>query len=332
MKATVSDDRQEGGSPKLSPKTEYSESLMRFAYKKPDNVSMTKSAGSYLLIEVTDTGIGISDDKIKTLFAPFQQAQRFAGGTGLGLFSLARRVEAQNGACGLRKRDDGVTGSVFWFMLPYVPDPTMEQECMINGGSPTFLGTLSPVRTSVMSELSEVGGPDNGRESARSPSTRHLAGLPQAPLNILLVDDSISVMKTTRMMLTKQGHTVDTAVNGADALDSLLKKSYDIVLMDIQVCIYSQLPTTSLSPLTLHLCCHTVKMPVMDGTECVSRFRKAECDRSTDGNTASRQLIVGCSANSDSATHAAAVQAGMDGFLNKPMTRSSFLEVYNKLK
>ena len=74
-------------------------------------------------------------------------------------------------------------------------------------------------------------------------------------------------------------------------------------------------------------------MPVMDGTECVSRFRKVECERSTkDPIPTPRQLIVGCSANSDSATHAAAVQAGMDGFLNKPMTRSSFLEVYNKLK
>ena len=188
----------------------------------------------YLLFEVTDTGIGISDDKIKTLFAPFQQAQRFAGGTGLGLFSLARRVEAQHGRYGVRKRDDGTTGSVFWFMLPYVPDTTMEQEC---DESLTLLGTLSPVRTSVMSELSEAEVTDNGRDSCKSPSSRRLSGLPQAPLNILLVDDSISVMKTTRMMLTKQGHTVDTAVNGADALESLLLKSYDIVLMDIQVCI-----------------------------------------------------------------------------------------------
>ena len=73
-------------------------------------------------------------------------------------------------------------------------------------------------------------------------------------------------------------------------------------------------------------------MPVMDGIECVSRFRKVERERSADGDPGPRQLIVGCSANSDSDTHTAAVQAGMDGFLNKPMTRSSFLEAYNKLK
>ena len=79
-------------------------------------------------------------------------------------------------------------------------------------------------------------------------------------------------------------------------------------------------------------------MPVMDGIECVSRFRKVECERGkADPTTATdaartRQTIVGCSANSDSDTHAAALQAGMDGFISKPMTRSSFIEIYNKLK
>ena len=75
----------------------------------------------------------------------------------------------------------------------------------------------------------------------------------------------------------------------------------------------------------------------MDGIECVSRFRKVEAERnaandSTSTNTRTRQTIVGCSANSDSDTHAAALQAGMDGFISKPMTRSSFIEIYNKLK
>ena len=236
-----SDDQDDITSRKLSPKSDSSKSLMRFALKQRAKNGLTDIASSYLLFEVVDTGIGISDDKIKTLFAPFQQAQRFAGGTGLGLFSLARRVEAQNGACGVRKRDDGVTGSVFWFMLPYVPDPTMEQDCMPSCGS-TVLGTLTPARTSITSELSEEGVPEKGPPIVRSPSVLYVAGLPQAPLNILLVDDSISVMKTTHMMLTKQGHTVDTAVNGADALDSLLKKTYDIVLMDIQVCIFPDYP------------------------------------------------------------------------------------------
>lgn len=72
-------------------------------------------------------------------------------------------------------------------------------------------------------------------------------------------------------------------------------------------------------------------MPVMDGIEAVCRFRKVEAERGV-GYPLARQLIIGCSANSDSDTHTAALQSGMDAFLGKPMTHSSFQEIYNKLK
>eukprot|EP01033_Poteriospumella_lacustris_P021979 gene21979-16429_t len=50
-----------------------------------------------LMFEVIDTGIGISEEAMKTLFNPFKQTQRLAGGTGLGLYSLAKRIEALKG-------------------------------------------------------------------------------------------------------------------------------------------------------------------------------------------------------------------------------------------
>ena len=207
----------------------------QIAVPAPLPVESAELQKGYLLIEVEDTGIGISEEKLKTLFAPFQQAQRFAGGTGLGLFSLARRVEAQHGACGVRNREDGVGGCVFWFKLPYVPDPTMlPLEGLSRGGTPGLSLSASNSaldkftgRTDEAQSDREHGVADN---SARGSSSTHTVSL-----SILLVDDSISVMKTTYMMLSKQGHTVDRAVNGADALEKLLTKTYDIVLMDIQV-------------------------------------------------------------------------------------------------
>eukprot|EP01040_Poterioochromonas_malhamensis_P005977 gene5977-biopygen1029 len=48
-----------------------------------------------------DTGIGMSAEAMGQLFSPFKQAQRLAGGTGLGLYSLAKRVEALNGSYGM---------------------------------------------------------------------------------------------------------------------------------------------------------------------------------------------------------------------------------------
>jgi signal transduction histidine kinase len=44
-----------------------------------------------VLITVEDSGIGIPDEAKSALFQPFRQAQRSAGGTGLGLFSLTKR-------------------------------------------------------------------------------------------------------------------------------------------------------------------------------------------------------------------------------------------------
>jgi CheY-like chemotaxis protein len=75
-----------------------------------------------LLVECEDNGIGMSEEAMASLFAPFQQAQRLAGGTGLGLFSLSQRMEALSGYCGVRGRRDGGEGSLFWFAVPYRPD------------------------------------------------------------------------------------------------------------------------------------------------------------------------------------------------------------------
>ena len=79
-----------------------------------------------ILVEVEDRGIGISKDMQTKLFAPFQQAQKHAGGTGLGLFSLSKRVEALGGSFGVRDRLDGQQGSLFWFTFPYRPDTITE--------------------------------------------------------------------------------------------------------------------------------------------------------------------------------------------------------------
>jgi K+-sensing histidine kinase KdpD len=96
------------------------------SFKSSSKVSIQNSY-QYLLFEIEDTGIGISDEKMASLFNPFQQAQKLAGGTGLGLFSLSKRLDALHGYYGVRRRTDGVQGSVFWFAIPYKPDMTAER-------------------------------------------------------------------------------------------------------------------------------------------------------------------------------------------------------------
>lgn len=79
-------------------------------------------ATTYLRVEVQDSGIGVPEEMRDRLFHPFRQTQKLAGGTGLGLYSLAKRLEALNGRYGVEGRRDGAKGSIFYFAVPYRPD------------------------------------------------------------------------------------------------------------------------------------------------------------------------------------------------------------------
>ena len=76
-----------------------------------------------IIVTIEDHGVGVPEEMRETLFQPFRQAQRMTGGTGLGLYSLFKRVEALGGDCGVKARNDGTPGSSFWFSFPYRPDP-----------------------------------------------------------------------------------------------------------------------------------------------------------------------------------------------------------------
>ena len=246
---------------------------------------------SMVLFSVEDMGVGISKSMRRNLFQPFKQAQRMAGGTGLGLYSLSKRIEALEGSCGVSSRSDGSQGSMFWFAVPYRPDMS--------------------AATVICTDNNDVCLTPNTAASDQD--------LFVEPLRILVIDDSISILKVTSRLLKMNGHTVETAGNGYVGLERLKKGSdtgdFDMVLTDLQ-------------------------MPVMDGIETAKRFRAFEQDRSciemTDQNHEvsrkgnSRLMIVGMSANTDDRSRQEALAAGMDYFITKPFAYSDLARLLLK--
>jgi PAS domain S-box-containing protein len=146
---------------------------------------------------ITDTGIGISAEKMGSIFENFQQAtsstSRLYGGTGLGLAIVRQLVEAQNGTISVDSQLG--EGSTFSFVLSF--DKTDESVEMDN-------------------EIIEL---------ETEPMHLSVLVVEDIPLNQLL-------MKT---VLDDFGFERDIAANGKIAIEMLRNKPYDIVLMDLQM-------------------------------------------------------------------------------------------------
>jgi len=111
---------------------------------------------------------------------------------------------------------------------------------------------------------------------------------PMKKLNILLAEDDEMIEKITTFYLRRNGHEIDVAKNGFEAVAKFKNKTYDLVLMDIQ-------------------------MPEMDGLQAVKEIRKIEADYLKAGHT----TIIAITTNPDKAE---CLQAGVDGYAQKPFS------------
>ncbi len=146
---------------------------------------------------VSDTGIGIPEDRIVHIFENFQQAtsetSRLYGGTGLGLAIAKQLVESQGGTIGAKSQLG--KGSTFTFILPF-----------------------QKTKGEAASEIESVQLDANVKG-----------------LKVLVVEDIALNQLLMKTLLDDFEFEHDIAANGKIAIEKLQTKEYDIILMDLQM-------------------------------------------------------------------------------------------------
>jgi CheY-like chemotaxis protein len=119
------------------------------------------------------------------------------------------------------------------------------------------------------------------------------------PLRILLAEDNVVNQKLALRLLQQMGYRADLAGNGVEAVESVARQVYDVVLMDVQ-------------------------MPEMDGLE-ASRQITARWEAGL------RPRIIAMTANAMQGDREMCIEAGMDDYITKPIRVEALVEALNNV-
>jgi signal transduction histidine kinase/ligand-binding sensor domain-containing protein/DNA-binding response OmpR family regulator len=116
------------------------------------------------------------------------------------------------------------------------------------------------------------------------------------PMNILIAEDNLINQKLAMHILTKMGYSADIAANGQEAVDAVMAKRYELILMDIQ-------------------------MPEMDGLEATRYIRT---------NIEQQPVIIALTASVMAEDREICLNAGMDDYLGKPLKLTEIISVLER--
>lgn len=235
---------------------------VRLTVRLGSTQTLGNSTRHWLQFSIEDTGIGITPEQQEKLFCAFSQADtsiaRKHGGSGLGLVISQRLVDAMEGQ-GIDLVSEADKGSRFSFQLP--------------------LAICSDAQAQTLMLLQQED------ESVAD----HLHG------EILLVEDNLINQEITRTQLEQLGLKVTLAEDGLQALDLLDQRSFDLVLMDIQ-------------------------MPVMDGYTATRQLREKGL----------QVPVIALTAAAMAEDQKKALEAGMNGHLTKPIETHALFRTLNQ--
>ena len=250
-------------------------------YGSEENVTFDRSG--QLLVKVTDSGVGMSEDQVNELFragVQYNSNKLQAGqGSGLGLF-IAKSIMEKHGG-DLKASSSGIGhGTTFSMSMPIYritdTNPVLRQQIEsfeaegLGGGGGSNSNNSSSSRS----------GENNG-EASTTPLSRSL--------RVLVVDDAMTNRKLLSRLLEKKGHICDQAEDGVVAVEKVSQaiqegRQYDSVLLDYE-------------------------MPNMDGPTAAQKICAMGCT----------SLIVGITGNALPGDVAHFKKCGADFVLPKPL-------------
>lgn len=238
---------------------------VKFTLKGGINISLkTKQINDDQItinFRISDTGVGISPESLAMIFDPFTQEpvvlnnNQDHGGTGLGLAITKRLINLHNSEISV----DSVVGqgTSFEFAIAF-------------------------------------GRPDH---AAQKPAATHqISSQPNLRgMNILIVDDNKMNLLIASRFLKKWHAQVDEALNGQVAIEMVNRRTYDLIIMDLQ-------------------------MPVMDGFEATKNIK----------NLFPELPVIALTADAMPETYDKALAAGMNDYLSKPFVPAVLFDKVSK--
>lgn len=222
---------------------------VKFTAQGSVNVSVSTTQNNQLFFEVQDTGIGIAKDRLQAVFQPFEQAD----GT------TTRRFGGTGLGTTICKQLVELMGGMINVVSEENKGSCFYFSLPLEPGDETLVNYFDGLHTQL------------------------------PPLRILVVDDIEQNVELLQLLLARDHHTISTASNGFEALDTFEKHDFDVILMDIH-------------------------MPHCDGITATQKIREIEQQRQLKNTP-----IIALTASVLQQDKLTAKKAGMNGFANKPV-------------
>ena len=251
-----------------------------------------------LLIEVADTGPGMTSDQLARLFSPFDQTADGVsarhGGSGLGLSISRDLAELMGGRLTARSQTGQGSAFTLSLMLPRGAEGIVTTTGFGDDSRGDIVRSLSP-RASAQRPLVPVADTPVIQPEVEAPPIEAAAADTdeERPLRILVVDDHDINRRAVELILEPLGCDISTAADGLLALAQCEAHAFDVIFMD-------------------------VRMPELDGRETTRRLRAG-------GGPNAGVPVIAVTADTAPDDIAACMAAGMNYFVSKPLTPGALL-------